>query len=128
MFSTIKKAGLALVLTAAAAGTATPASASAEPIQITASSQCLVGWSGNCTTAIVGANSAGHWVDYWINNVGRPSPCPWRMRDVNTKAVVRSGTVGTSGFASGTVFGLYGFYQLELRGCSISATGAIDNV
>lgn len=77
---------------------------------------------------MVGANSSGHWLDYFVNNRLRPSPCPWRVRDVNTGAVVRSGTVGTGGFTEGTVFGLYGYHQLELRGCSISATGAIDNV
>ncbi|MEU0878555.1 hypothetical protein ABZ345_08165 [Lentzea sp. NPDC005914] len=126
MFSTLKKAGLAVALTAAAVCTAAPASA--DPIQTMASSRCVVGSSGNCTTAVVGANSSGHWVDYYVNNRLRPSPCPWRVRDVNTGVVVRSGTVGTGGFTSGTVFGLYGYYQLELRGCSISAVGGIDNV
>jgi hypothetical protein len=125
MFTTLKTAGLAVVLTAAAASSA---SASAtEPIQITASSRCLVGWSGDCTTAVVGANASGHWIDYWINNVGRPSRCPFRVRDVNTRAVVRSGTVGVSGLTAGRVPGLYGYYQLELRGCSVSAEGLLDN-
>lgn len=129
MFSTLKKAGLAVALAAAAASTAVPASAATtDPIEIMASSRCVVGSSGNCTTAVVGANAAGHWLDYYVNNRLRPSPCPWRVRDVNTGVVVRSGTVGTGGFTSGTVFGLYGYYQLELRGCSISAVGGIDNV
>ncbi|MFC3892902.1 hypothetical protein ACFOWZ_15605 [Lentzea rhizosphaerae] len=127
MFSTLKKAGLAVALTAATASTAVPASAAADPIQITASSRCLVGWSGDCTTAVVGAHPSGHWIDYWINNVGRPSRCPFRVRDVNTRAVVRSGTVGVSGLTAGRVPGLYGYYQLELRGCSVSAEGLLDN-
>lgn len=128
MFSTLKKAGLAVVLAAAAAGTAAPASASAsDPVQIMASSRCTVGSSGNCTTSVVRANSSGAYVDYFVNNRLRPSPCRWQVRDVNTNVVVRSGTVGTGGFTSGRVGGLSGFYQLELRGCSISAHGGIDN-
>lgn len=127
MFSTLKKAGVAVALTAAAAGTAVPASASAaDPIQTMASSRCVVGTSGNCTTSAVGAN-AWHWVDYHVNNIGRLSPCPWRIRDVNTRVVVRSGTVGVSGYTEGTVFGLYGYYQLELRGCSVSTAAKLDN-
>lgn len=128
MYSALKKAGLAAVMAAAAASITTPASAAAtDPIQVTASSRCLVGTSGNCTTAVVRANPTGHYVDYYVNNVGRWSPCPWRVRDVNTQVVVRSGTVGTNSRISGRVSGLYGYYQLELRGCTVSTTGVIDN-
>lgn len=128
MFSTLKKAGLAVVLVAAAASTAVPASASTtDPIQIMASSRCVVGSSGTCTTSVVGANSAGHYVDYGINNLLRPSSCSWAVRDVNSRVAVRSGTVGAGRSTSGRVYGLYGYYQLELRGCSVSAIGHFDN-
>jgi hypothetical protein len=97
------------------------------PIGPLASSTCFVGSSGNCTTAAVTANASGHFVDIGINNRLRPSPCPWRVRDVNNGAVVRSGTVGTSSSHSERIPGLFSVYQLELRGCSISARGDIDN-
>jgi hypothetical protein len=128
MFQAFRKAGLAVALAAAAASTATPASASVtDPVQIMASSHCVVGSSGNCTTGVVGANSTGRYIDYYVNNRLRPSPCGYRLRDVNSRVVVGSGTVGAGGFASGRVRGLVGNYQLELRGCSISAVGGIDN-
>jgi hypothetical protein len=92
-----------------------------------ASSTCFVGSSGNCTTAAVTANSSAHFVDIGINNRLRPSPCPWRVRDVNNGVVVRSGTVGTASSHGERIWGLYSVYQLELRGCSVSARGDIDN-
>ena len=92
-----------------------------------ASSRCVVGSSGTCTTAVVRGHATYNFVDYVINNNFRPSPCPWRVRDVHTQVVVGSGTVGTNSRTSGSIFGLYGYYQLELRGCSISAVGIIDN-
>ncbi|MET0420051.1 MAG: hypothetical protein ABW022_28905, partial [Actinoplanes sp.] len=61
------KRGIARATAAAAIGiaavvaTATPAAA--------ASSRCLVGSSGTCTTAVVGAHSGGHFVDYLVNNI-----------------------------------------------------------
>jgi hypothetical protein len=66
-------------------------------------------------------------VDIGINNRLRPSPCPWRVRDVNNGVVVRSGTVGTASSHGERIWGLYSVYQLELRGCSVSARGDIDN-
>lgn len=92
-----------------------------------ASSRCLVGNSGNCTTAIIRANATGRFVDIFVDNIFRPSPCPWRVRDVNNGVIVRSGTVATNSRTDQIVQGLYSVYQLELRGCSISAEGYIDN-
>lgn len=114
-----RAAAAAAVGVAAVVATATPAMA--------ASSRCLVGSSGNCTTAVIGANSTHRMVDYVVNNVGRWAPCSWRVRDVNSGVWVRSGTVGVNNRMSGTVFGLYGYYQLELRGCMVSAAGILDN-
>ena len=116
----ITLAGVAGVLgTAATLFAASPAQA--------ASSRCLVGSSGNCTTSIIAANASGHFVDLFVDNTFRPSPCPWRVRDVNNRQIVRSGTVATNSRTDQIVQGVYGFYQLELRGCSISAEGHLDN-
>ncbi|HEX6681983.1 MAG TPA: hypothetical protein VF062_04280 [Candidatus Limnocylindrales bacterium] len=124
--------GLAL----AATTTLMPATANAsaggatgldDPIGIMASSRCYVGSSGNCTTAVVGAHAAGHWIYISVNNRLRPSPCPFRVRDVNNGVVIHSGTVGTSGFYSRYLYEVYGYYQVELRGCSVSAQGYISN-
>jgi hypothetical protein len=101
--------------------------AKSDVVEPFASSACFVGSSGDCTTAAVTANASGNFVDIGINNRLRPSPCPWRVRDVNNDVVVRSGTVGTSSSHSERIPGLFSVYQLELRGCSISARGDIDN-
>ena len=130
MARAITRAVIASTAGVAAAMAASPASASVpaeDPIQIMASSRCLVGTSGNCTTAVIGAHPTGHFVDYVVNNIGRWSPCSWAVRDVNSRVVVRSGTVGVNNRVSGFVPGLYGFYQLELRGCTVSAAGILDN-
>jgi hypothetical protein len=81
----------------------------------------------NCTTAVVGANAGRHFVDIFINNRLRPSPCPGRVRDVNNGVIVRAGTTSASSSTSQRIGGLFGFYQLELRGRGISARGFIDN-
>ena len=97
------------------------------PVQTMASSLCLVGTSGNCTTAVIGADPSQHFVDYTVNNRYRSSPCPWRVRDVDTGVVVRSGAAPVFEKIGGSIFGLYGYYQLELRGCTISTIGYLDN-
>jgi hypothetical protein len=92
------------------------------------STRCHVGSSGNCTTSILAAHPTGHFVEFFVDNILRPSPCPFRVRDVNSRVIVRSGTVATNSRTDQIVQGLYGYYQLELRGCSISAEGYLDNV
>jgi hypothetical protein len=103
------------------------ATGSSDSIGILASSRCYVGSSGNCTTAIVSANASGHWIFISVNNRLRPSSCPFRVRDVNNNAVIHSGTVGAGGFYERYLFGVYGHYQVELRGCAVSAQGYINN-
>lgn len=109
----------ALAGIAAVVATATPAQA--------ASSQCFVGTSGDCTTAIIGAHGQGHFVDYVINNRGRIFACPYRIVDVNSGAWVRWGTVTANTRLSDTLYNVYGFYRLELRGCQPSTTGILEN-
>jgi hypothetical protein len=119
------KRRIAVAAIAAAAGIAA-VMASATPAAA-ASSLCIVGTSGNCTTSVVAANSTYHWVNYVVNNWGRWAPCDWRIRDVNSRIVVGSGTVGVNSRKALSIFGLYGYYQLELRGCQVSATGSLSN-
>jgi hypothetical protein len=45
-----------------------PRPATAEPVQVMASSSCTVGTSGNRTTAVVGANASGHFINIFIDN------------------------------------------------------------
>ena len=132
--STAARAGVlaaGMILTSGLAGFsvagAETRATSSDAIGLFASSTCFVGSSGNCTTAAVTANAGGHFVDIGINNRLRPSPCPWRVRDVNNGVVVRSGTVGTSSSHGERIGGLFSVYQLELRACSVSARGDIDN-
>lgn len=122
MFSTLKKAGFAVVLTAAAASTATPASAG--PVEVMASSRCTVGSSGSCTTGVIPASRG--FIDYQVDNRLRPVSCAYQLREVSS-GVVRSGIVGAGGVAAGRVAGLSGRYQLELRRCAVGAVGVIDN-
>lgn len=116
----------ALVLVAAmfASPVAAQAETSIEPF---ASSRCQVGSSGNCTTAIIAANASGHFLDLWVDNTFRWKPCPWRVRDVTNGQIVRSGTVPSNSRTDQVVQGVYSFYQLELRGCLVSAEGYLDN-
>ncbi len=116
-----------IVLTTGLAGVAAAGAETRATAALFAGSTCFVGSSGNCTTAAVTANAGGHFVDIGINNRLRPSPCPWRVRDVTNGVVVRSGTVGTSSSHAERIGGLSSVYQLELRGCSASARGDIDN-
>ncbi len=102
---------------AAVVATATPAAA--------ASSQCFVGSSGNCTTSALHAQYGT--VDIIVNNIGRWKSCPWRIRDINTGVVVRSGTAAANTRIYNIVGGLSGYYQGELRGCLVSATGILSN-
>lgn len=126
MFSVLKKAGLVVVLAAAAASTATPASASGS-VEVMASSRCVVGESGNCTTGVIPANPVGQFIDYFVDNRLRPAACSYQLRDVSSGLLVGRGTVNPGVFARGRVTGLSGRYQLELRRCSMGAVGGIDN-
>ncbi|WP_112265965.1 hypothetical protein [Lentzea terrae] len=116
MLSVLKKAGLVVVLAAAAASTATPASA--------ASSRCVVGSSGNCTTAAIPAEQ---FIDYFVDNRLRPTACSYQLREVSSGVLVGRGTADPGVAARGRVTGLSGRYQLELRRCSAGAVGVIDN-
>jgi hypothetical protein len=98
-----------------------------ESVGILASSSCTVGSSGNCTTAIVAANSGSHFIDISINNLLRPTACPYRVRDTVNGVVINSGTVGANSSRAQRLFNVFSQYQLELRGCSVSARGFIDN-
>jgi hypothetical protein len=126
MFSVLQKAGLVVVLAAAAASTATPASASGQ-VEVMASSRCVVGSSGNCTTGVIPANPAGQFIDYLVDNRSRPTACSYLLREVSSGVLVRRGTVNPGVLARGRMTGVSGSFQLELRRCSAGAVGVIDN-
>jgi hypothetical protein len=76
----------------------------------------------SCTTGAVRAHSTGFFVRYYVNGFG----CSWRVRDVNSWRVVKSGTAWPS--TTGIVEGLHGWYQLELGPiCAPSHNGLLSN-
>nr|MDT0660903.1 hypothetical protein [Micromonospora sp. DSM 115978] len=100
----------------------TPAQAAAEPagadiamaphaeasdIVPLATATCIV-VGASCTSAAVRAHSTGFFVRYYVNGFG----CSWRVRDINSWRVVKSGTAWPT--TTGIVEGLHGWYQLEM--------------
>ena len=72
-----------------------------------------------CTTLAIRANASGHFIYFRIG-----AWTSFRLRDIETNVVVRSGGTG-AGTHQETVFGLYGWYELSVRG--VAATGYISN-
>ncbi|MEZ0076118.1 hypothetical protein [Planotetraspora sp. GP83] len=110
--------GAAAAAIVAGITTATPASA--------ASDTCVV-VTTHCETNIIQANSA-HWVYYHVQ-AGSILGANWRVVDVQNGAVVRSGfTRKTAPFYSeGSIYGLYGYYRLEVYNATPSARGKLYN-
>jgi hypothetical protein len=119
-------AAVTLAPSAANASAAIEADAADSPV-ILASSTCIVGSSGTCTTAIVKANGSGHFVDIDVNNRLRPSPCRFRVRDTIAGVIVHDSSADINSYLSRRLTNVYSQYQLELYSCTISARGFLDN-
>jgi hypothetical protein len=101
-------AGAAFAAVALAIATAAPASA--------ATASCRTGNTpgSTCQTSWIYANPYGHYVDYAVSGSKTCSGATWRVRDIDTGVVVRSGSVSPGLAPSGTVYGLYGRYRGEI--------------
>jgi hypothetical protein len=108
-----------LALTLASPAQASTASAS----QV---SPCVV-FLTSCNTNAIPANSSGHYVllELWAGGSG--VGCSFRIRDVNTWAVVMSSRVGAFDYGKFYVGGLYGWYRGELYHCATNAAADIYN-
>jgi hypothetical protein len=99
----------------------------ADAIGILTEQTCVVGSSGTCNTGSVPANAIGHFVDIFINNRLRRSPCFYRVRDTGNEAIIIVGRAAINSQINARLINVSSQYRLELFNCSISATGSIDN-
>ncbi|MEV4459408.1 hypothetical protein [Microbispora sp. NPDC049633] len=81
----------------------------------------------HCETNIIHANSSD-WVYYKVQ-AGSILGANYRVVDVDTGVVVRSGfTRKTAPFyGAGSIYGLYGYYRLEVYNATPSARGKLYN-
>ncbi|MGW0754654.1 hypothetical protein [Streptomyces sp. NPDC002587] len=89
------------------------------------SDTCNVG--GNaCTTDSIPANSAGHYIRWGVENAAWDDS-NYEVKDSQSGVVVARGYIGTGNARTGTVYGLYGNYELRVWNSSWDTFGWIDN-
>lgn len=103
-----------------------PSPAQASATSASQASPCVV-FLTSCNTNAIPANSSGHYVQLELWAGGSGVGCSFRIRDVNSWAVVMSARVGAFAYGKFYVGGLYGWYRGELYRCSTNATGNIFN-
>jgi hypothetical protein len=134
MFSIMRQVVFFLILLTTLAGSISPsvgyaatAQGGMNTVAPLANNRVGCNTSTSCTTASIPANSSGHWIKYAVY-AGYYGGCSFLIRDIHTRVVVRSGRASIPfSLTSGQVYGLYGWYRMEVYNCSRGGGGEIWN-